>query len=338
MDSSVACALLKDAGAEVIGVTMRLWDGASSRNAEDARNVARMLDIPHYVWDFQDIFREKVMAYLCAEYCDGRTPNPCIRCNKYIKFGALLEKAKEWGADYIATGHYARVKFDAKNKRFLLKKGIDRQKDQSYALYTLTQTQLKHILLPLGGLTKLRVREIAKEKGLPVAGKQESQEICFIPDNDYGRFVREYSSQPALPGPVLNTEGKEIARHKGIIFYTIGQRKGIGIAAPRPLYVLSINPEANAIVVGEKKDVYRKELTAEGVSFIYQDKGRSPLRAKVKVRYRHPAAPATLFPLSKNRVKARFDHAQWAVTPGQSAVFYQRGAVLGGGIISAGKR
>ncbi|MFH1245383.1 MAG: tRNA 2-thiouridine(34) synthase MnmA [Candidatus Omnitrophota bacterium] len=337
VDSSVACALLKARGMEVIGVTMRLWGGgkdlAGKRNIEDARDVARKLGIRHYVLELQDVFREKVIAPFCAEYKNGRTPNPCIRCNQYIKFGALLKEAGKLEADYLATGHYARIKFDRKSKKFLLKKGLDRQKDQSYALYTLTQKQLPRILFPLGGLTKLKVREIAREKGLLIAARPESQEICFIPDNDYGGFLRKYYSAPALPGPILNTAGQEIARHKGISAYTIGQRKGIGIAAPEPLYVISIAPRANAIVVGKKKDVYRKDLIAGKASFIDSDKLGKPARVKVKVRYRHPAAWAMVFPLSKNRVKVKFDRPQWAITPGQAAVFYQRDTVIGGGTI-----
>ena len=341
VDSSVTAALLKDRGFEVIGITMQIWERSPDwggccgiGSVEDAKKVAYRLGIPHYVLNFRDIFKEKVIANFCEEYTEGRTPNPCIRCNKYIKFDALLKKARQLGADYIATGHYARIEFNNKRKRYLLKKGIDSQKDQSYVLYVMSQEQLERTLMPLGDFTKDQVRRIAREKDLPVANKPESQEICFIPDNNYGAFLKEYIPQRAYkPGPIVNREGKFIGEHRGIIFYTVGQRKGIGIADKEPLYVTSIDKENNTIVVGKKEDVYSDELIAENVNFIYIEKLKTTIKIEVKVRYLHPTASATIFPLDRDKVKVKFDQPQWAITPGQAVVFYNGKEVLGGGTI-----
>lgn len=341
VDSSVTAALLKDKGFEVIGITMQIWERSKDwggccgiGSIEDAKRVAYKLEIPHYVLNFSDIFKEKVIANFCEEYKEGRTPNPCIRCNKYIKFGTLLKKAKELSADYIATGHYARIELDNQRKRYLLRKGIDSQKDQSYVLYVMNQKQLEQTLMPLGNFTKDQVRRIAREKDLPVADKQESQEICFIPDNHYGEFLKGCIPQRAhQPGPIVNKEGEIIGEHQGIIFYTIGQRKGIGIAEREPLYVTSIDKENNTIVVGKKEDVYRDELLADNVNFIYMDKLKAPIKVEAKIRYLHPAAEASIFPQDKDKVKVKFNQPQWAITPGQTAVFYNRDTVIGGGTI-----
>ncbi len=341
VDSSVCAALLKAQGFAVIGITMQIRQRPQKgpgccgiASAEDAAKVADKLGIAHYVLNFQDIFQEKVIADFCLEYKAGRTPNPCIRCNRYIKFAALLKKAGQLDTDYIATGHYARVGFDAQSKRCLLKQGIDAQKDQSYFLYALTQEQLQCTLLPLGELSKSRVRQIAQEKGLPVADKPESQEICFIPDNDYANFVREYMGGESRPGPILNKQGEVIGEHQGIIFYTVGQRKGIGIADKEPLYVISIDQENNTIVVGKKEDVYTAELIADNVNLIAIEKLQAALKVEAKVRYQHPPAGATVIPLDENRVRVKFAQPQWAVTPGQAVVFYNGDTVIGGGTIS----
>ena len=329
VDSSVAAALLKEGGFEVIGVTMELqersqdWGGCCDiASVEDAKRVAYRLKIPHYVLNFRDIFKEKVIANFCAEYKEGRTPNPCIRCNQYIKFDALLKKADELSADYIATGHYARIEYDNQRKRCLLKKGIDSRKDQSYVLYVMTQEQLKRTLMPLGYFTKNQVRQIAREKDLPVAGKSESQEICFIPDNNYGKFLMEHTSDGFKPGAIINNEGKVIGKHQGIIFYTIGQRKRIGISASAPLYVIGIDNESNTIIVGNKEDAYSGELVADNVNLIFYEAIKEPMKVEAKIRYNHKAAPATVSTLDRNKLKLKFDSPQWAITPGQAVVFY----------------
>ncbi len=340
VDSSVCAVLLQSKGFEVVGVTMQIAEGRAGAGsccgleaAEDAGRVAYKLGIPHYVLNFRNIFKEKVIADFCQEYKQGRTPNPCIRCNQYIKFEHLLKKARQLNADYIATGHYARIDFDKKKKRYLLKKGIDPHKDQSYVLYTMSQDQLRHTLMPLGKLTKSKVRAIARKKGLPVAERPESQEICFVPGNDYGAFLKKQIPRIASPGPIVNREGEVIGEHQGIIFYTVGQRKGMGIAARQPLYVISIDKKSNTVVAGKKEDAYSKELIADSLSFISKKKPKMPFRAKVKIRYLHPAASAKILPEGKDRVRVKFDQPQWAVTPGQAAVFYQGHTVLGGATI-----
>ena len=341
VDSSVCAALLKDEGFEIVGITMQIWQGSGGGNSccgmeaiEDAIRVAYKLDIPHYVLNFKDIFKKKVIADFCNEYKQGRTPNPCIRCNQYIKFDHLLKKARQLDAGYIATGHYARIEFNNRTKRYLLKKGVDSSKDQSYVLYTMTQDQLSHTLMPLGKFTKRQVREIARKKDLPVANKSESQEICFVPDNDYGAFLKKEIPQIAKPGPIVDREGKVIGQHQGIIFYTVGQRKGIGIAAREPLYVISIDKKNNTLIVGKKEDAYSKQLIANKLNFIsYKTMPKIPFKAKVKVRYLHPVSSATIIPQDRGRVRIKFDQPQLAITPGQSAVFYKQGIVIGGGVI-----
>lgn len=343
VDSSVAAALLKKEGYQVIGVSMQIWPskgkegrfgGCCSVDAlEDAKRVAHKLDIPHYVVDFRDIFDQKVIADFCREYSEGRTPNPCIRCNQYIKFGVLLDRAKELGADFIATGHYARLEKDESSGRYLLKKGIDKHKDQSYVLYSLTQEQLSHILFPVGNLTKQRVREIAKGLDLHVAAKRESQEICFIPDDDYPGFIKEYIPQMAMPGKILNEQGIVLGEHSGISFYTIGQRKGLGISAEEPLYVIAIEPERNVIVVGSKERVYGDELVASRLNWIAMAELKEPTRLKARIRYLHSEAEAEVAPIDEDRVRVKFNEPQMAITPGQAVVFYDGDTVIGGGTI-----
>jgi len=346
VDSSVAAAILKKEGYQVIGVTMHIWpsdnqardadnyDGCCGASAvADARRVAHMLGIPHYVMDFKEVFARKVIDNFRQEYVLGRTPNPCIRCNHYVKFDALLDRAKGLGADFVATGHHARVTKNGNEDRYLLKKGIDRHKDQSYVLYSLTQQQLKHILLPVGDFTKERVREIAGDLRLPVAAKAESQEICFIPDNDYPKFLKEYTAVKAKPGPILDRRGNIIGQHRGIPFYTIGQRKGLGIAARDPLYVTAIDPESNAIVVGSKAETYGDELIASGLNWISPAGVEQPLTARARIRYLHREAEADITPLDIARAHVKFREPQMAIAPGQAIVFYDGDKVIGGGTI-----
>ena len=351
VDSSVAAAILKQEGYEVIGVTMQIWPsdkpayeigrfgGCCGLGAvDDAKRVAYKLGIPHYVMNFRDIFGQKVIGDFCQEYSLGRTPNPCIRCNQYIKFDALLERAKGLGADFVATGHYARIEKDEANGRYLLKKGIDRHKDQSYVLYPLTQEQLGHTLWPIGSFTKQRVREIARELGLPVAVKPESQEICFIPDDDYPKFLKEHIPQAVKPGPILNEQGSTLGEHRGILFYTIGQRKGLGISAKEPLDVTTIDRERKAIGVGSKEEVYGNKLISSGLNWITIAKLKQTIMVKAKIRYRHNEAEAEITPWDKDQVYVKFKEPQMAITPGQAIVFYNGDTVIGGGTIEqAGK-
>ncbi len=346
VDSSVAAAILKEEGYQVIGVTMQIWPSVKQAGGadrfggccgisavEDAKKVAYKLGILHYVMNFRDIFTQQVIADFCREYSLGRTPNPCIRCNQYIKFDALLERAKEMGADFVVTGHYARIGRDESKGRYLLKKGVDRRKDQSYVLYPLTQEQLRHTLLPIGNFTKTRVREIAGELGLPVATKLESQEICFIPDNDYPKFVKGHIPEAAKPGPILDKKGTILGEHRGILFYTVGQRKRLGISAKEPLYVTAIDRERNAILVGSKQEIYSSEFIASRLNWIAIDKLRQPLPIRAKIRYLHQEAEAVVTPLGEDQVQVKFYEPQSAVTPGQAVVFYDGDTVVGGGVI-----
>jgi len=331
VDSSVAAALLKEAGHDVIGATMQIT--LPPDKLEDARIAAGKLDIPHHIINLGDIFAREVIAPFCQEYLQGRTPNPCIRCNRYIKFGALLDKAEQLGADFIATGHHARIERDNISGRHLLKKGVDRRKDQSYFLYTLTQEQLNHTLLPVGSFKKDRIRKIAGELGLSSAAKADSQEICFIPNDDYPEFLKNHASQTVVPGPILDKDGNVLGEHEGIQFYTIGQRKGLGIAAGEPRYVISINPEQNAIVVGSKAETFSLELTASVLNWISIANLEGPITAKAKIRYQHRETEAEIIPLTGNEVYVKFAEPQMAITPGQAVVFYHGDTVIGGGTI-----
>ncbi|MDP2210461.1 MAG: tRNA 2-thiouridine(34) synthase MnmA [Candidatus Aquicultor sp.] len=346
VDSSVAAALLVEAGYEVIGITMNIWPSAKTAEAaerfggccslsdtDDAKNVAHKLGIPHYTFDFREVFREAVIEDFVSEYQRGRTPNPCIRCNQFVKFKALFNKALAVGADFIATGHYAQIELDERTGRFVLKKGRDKRKDQTYVLYSLTQEQLAHTLFPLGALTKEETREKAESLGLSVAQKEESQEICFVPDNDYARFVGEYVPGAEKPGPIYHKDGTVLGAHKGIIHYTIGQRRGLGISWPEPLYVISISEEEGAIIVGTKGDLNRKALVASDVNYISVAALAAPSRVAAKIRYKSPEVPAMLIPLDDTRVRVEFDEPQSAITPGQAVVFYDGDKVVGGGTI-----
>ena len=343
VDSSVAACLLKEGGYEVIGATMRIWketDGTDHpygccgvAHVEDARRVAQQLGIPFYVLNLEEAFEREVIAYFCEEYERGRTPNPCILCNERIKFGSLLERAKALGAHYLATGHYARVGLDPASGRFLLKRGIDPKKDQSYVLFSLSQDQLRHCLFPLGIFRKGEVRGIASSLGLRVHDKPESQEICFIHDRSYHSFLEERLKSATEPGPIVDKNGTVLGRHRGIPFYTIGQRRGLRLARGVPLYVVALDPKRNVVVVGEKHEVFRDTFVVRRVNWIPEEEAPSSCRAWVKIRYNHPGAEAVLFRQGDRTLKVQFKEPQKAITPGQAAVFYDGETVLGGGWI-----
>lgn len=345
VDSSVSAALLKDQGYNLIGVTMQIWPedqpdpeghgGCCSLSAvEDARRVANALDIPFYVMNFRELFKDKVINYFIDEYLGGKTPNPCIACNRFVKFEALLNKAVALGADYVATGHYAQVLFDPVRERYLLKKALDANKDQTYVLYSFTQEQLSRILLPLGTYTKPQIREIARELGLTVvAEKPESQEICFVTDNDYRRFLKEKVGAEIKPGPFLDKEGNVLGTHQGIPYYTIGQRKGLGMAFGKPAYVIDIIPEKNGVVIGDREDLLNQVLTSAHNNFILMEQLEKPMEVTAKIRYKAEEAPAVITPLGDKRVKVEFLEPEKAITPGQAVVYYQGDYVVGGGVI-----
>ncbi len=347
VDSSVAALLLEKQGYEVVGVTMRLWvdqqaeqaAGEESRSCcaidavSDARYVADSIGIPHYVFNMKDEFYQNVVCNFTEEYLKGRTPNPCVECNRTIKFSAMLQKAKGLGFDFLATGHYVRNEYDPVLQRFRLYKGFDQKKDQSYMLYTLGQEELSTILFPLGDKTKTQIREVAQSNNLKVASKSDSQEICFIPDDDYRSFMERSCSDATRPGDIVSMDGEILGRHNGIAYYTVGQRKGLGITSPEPLYVVSIDAKNNRIVVGSDKETQCSGLLAEDVNFISGNAPESPLALDVKVRYKASPVSATIYPPENNTVKVIFEHKQKAVTPGQSAVFYLDDEVIGGGII-----
>lgn len=345
VDSSVAAAILLDQGYEVIGVTMQIWPdkgeerlksegGCCSLSAvDDARLVADRLGIPYYVLNFKDVFQSRVIEYFKSEYLRGRTPNPCIACNRYVKFEALLNKAISMGVDYVATGHYAIVEQDELSGRFLLKKSVTDKKDQTYALYNLTQEQLAHTLMPVGTFTKDRVREIAAELGLLVATKPDSQEICFIEDNNYGKFICENTDHKIKPGYFTDLKGNILGTHKGIVHYTVGQRKGLGIAFGKPMFVIEIDVENNRVILGDGSEVFLKILIANDLNYISIDKLEKEMKVKAKIRYSAKEADATIIPLTNGEVKVVFETPQRAITPGQSVVFYDGEVVIGGGTI-----
>lgn len=337
VDSSVAAAVLKEQGYNVIGVTMKLHEteqadeGCCSVSAvSDALRVAHKIGIPHYVMNFTKEFKESVIDYFIDEYKSGRTPNPCTACNRYVKFEALLNKAQALGAKYVATGHYAKV--SEKNGRFLLQKAADAQKDQTYFLYNMTQHQLAHTLMPLFGITKEKTRQMAMDLGLIVADKKDSQEICFVPDNNYASFIEENSGKSPKGDFVFQDE--VVGKHKGIIHYTVGQRKGLGIALGVPVYITKIDPTTNKIYLGIEGSQLKRELTASNVNFIPYDTLSEPIKCTAKIRYNSKAAPCTVYP-EGDGFRVVFDLPQRAVTPGQSVVFYDENLVLGGGTINA---
>lgn len=342
VDSSVTAYLLKEQGYDVIGVTMQVWQedeeyeaaegGCCSLSAvEDARRVAYKLDIPFYVMNFKDIFKKNVIDYFIDEYMEGRTPNPCVACNKYIKFDALLKKAMDLGADYVATGHYATI--EKVGDRYLLKRSEDDRKDQTYALYNLTQFQLAHTLMPCGVYKKDKIREIAKEIGLLVHNKKDSEEICFIPDNDHGSYIKKQVPGKVKEGYFVDKQGNILGKHKGIVYYTIGQRKGLGIALGTPVFVTDINPLTNTVVLGSEEDIFKTELIAKDTNFIPFDKLEDTIEVEAKIRYSARREKAWITPLEDGRVKVKFENKQRAITRGQSVVFYDKEYLVGGGII-----
>ncbi len=348
VDSSVAAALLKEKGYEVIGVTMKVWDGETlpangTRHAcygpgeeedlEDARKVAQVLGIPLNIFNLRQEYKIEVLDYFCHEYLSGRTPNPCIRCNRRVKFDALLRKARDTGIefDYFATGHYARVEHDEGKRRYLLKKAKDMAKDQSYFLFALSQEQLSNSLFPLGNHTKEEVRKMARDLELGIDDKPESQDF----------FAGDYSSllgKVARPGPILNKEGEILGEHRGIPFYTIGQRKGLGISSKEPLYVTAIDQGKNVIVVGPKEEVYGDELVAMELNWIAIEELSRPVDLKAKIRYLHKEAEAMVIPRDEDKVHVKFKEPQMAITPGQAVVFYDDDTVIGGGTIERAGR
>lgn len=344
VDSSLTAALLRDEGYEVIGVTMQIWPsdapepeeqgGCCSLSAvDDARRVADTLGIPFYVMNFRDQFEKKVIDLFLQEYLVGRTPNPCIACNRYIKFDAFLTKAIALGADQIATGHYARISYDENIGRHIIKRARDQKKDQTYVLYNMTQEQLSRTLMPLGEYTKDEVRRMAAEYNLKVANKPESQEICFVTDNDYHRFILEKTGENIKPGPFLDTKGNILGEHNGIAYYTVGQRKGLGITFGEPMYVVGINPGKNAVILGRNEDVFAEELIASDNNFILYEGIADPIKVQAKIRYSAKPAPAEIFPVEPGIIKVRFDEPQRAITPGQAVVYYSGEYVVGGGTI-----
>lgn len=343
VDSSVAAYLLQQQGYACIGVTMRLYENetagiprghtcCSLDDVEDARAVAYDLGMPYYVLNFTEEFDEKVIRKFVQVYQNGGTPNPCIDCNRYLKFDHLLNRARELGCDYIATGHYVQ-RWQDENGRWGLRKNDDPGKDQSYVLYSLTQDQLAHTLFPLGGMHKNAVRAIAEEQGLCNARKHDSQDICFVPDGDYVSFLRQYGGVEPVPGDFLDSEGRVLGRHRGMECYTIGQRKGLGVSANAPLYVLGKDPDRNAVILGEDNRLYTRELTAERVNWLSVPEPDRPLSVTAKTRYSQREAAATVEPLPGGCIRMVFTEPQRAVTPGQAVVFYDGDLVLGGGTI-----
>lgn len=341
VDSSVAAYLMKENGYDIIGVTMKLFDNedihetaektcCSLSDTEDARNVACMLGFPYYVFNFKADFKKQVIDRFIDAYEHCETPNPCIDCNRYLKFQELYRRAKELGCDYVVTGHYADI--EEKNGRYFLKKAADPKKDQSYVLYSLTQEQLAHTLFPLGKLEKSETRKIAEENGLLNAHKHDSQDICFVPDGDYASFIEKTTQRTYPEGDFVDTEGNVLGRHKGIIHYTIGQRKGLGLSLPAPLYVMDKDPENNRVILCTNEKLFKKEMDVMEINWITADDFTEPFRAEVKIRYSHKAAPAVIIP-DGNSARVIFDEPQRAITPGQAAVFYDGAYVIGGGKI-----
>lgn len=359
VDSSTVAALLQQQGYRVVGLTMQLWDQrrnadglhvipekvegrcCSGNDAYDARRVAERLGLPFYVLNFQRQFEQSVIQPFVAEYRAGRTPIPCTLCNNHVKFDDLMRTARQIGADLLATGHYARVKHDPVSGRYLLLRAADESKDQTYFLFGLTQEQLSRTLFPLGEMRKPEVRELAAQCQLPVANKPESQEICFVPDGNYARFIERYSGQPPAEAPerggeIVGKDGRVMARHEGIENFTVGQRKGLGFVTGTPMYVLSIDAESRQVRVGHEQDLYGPECVVCEVNWIACANPPARMRATVKIRHQHQPAPATLHTLESGaRVRIEFDEPQRAITPGQAAVFYDGDIVVGGGWIQA---
>ena len=330
VDSSVAALLLKEAAYDVIGIHMRLWESPHFEyQADRAENICRILDIPYHQIDLQKEFELCIIDYFCQEYQQGRTPNPCVACNQHIKFGLLLEKARSLGADYLATGHYARVEHSRDGHRLL--KATDTHRDQSYFLYTLTQEKLEHVLFPLGGYSRDDVRQMARQAGLPTATRS-SQDICFVSHRRYGAFLSQRLS--ARPGDIVDTQGVKLGEHQGIAFYTVGQRHGLGLASGQPLYVIRIEPASNRIVLGHEEELYSRELPARKLNWISGQSPQEPITATARIRYKSKEAEAVLF-VRNDYAEVHFTQPQKAIAPGQAIVFYNLDEVLGGGIIDS---
>lgn len=345
VDSSVAAYLLKEQGYDVVGVTMQIWQEEEAQNVEenggccglsavdDARRVADVLDIPYYVMNFKNEFKQNVMDYFVAEYLAGRTPNPCIACNRYVKWESLLRRSMEIGADYIATGHYARVE-QLPNGRYAIRSSVTAKKDQTYALYNLTQFQLSHTLMPVGAYTKEEIRQMAIDNHLPVANKPDSQDICFVPDGDYaGLIAREAPDKVPGAGNFVTKDGIVLGQHKGITHYTIGQRKGLGLAMGHHVFVTEIRPETNEVVIGEAEDVFSSELRCSQINFMGMPDLKEPRRVWAKIRYAHAGEWCILERTGEDEILCKFEKPVRAVTPGQAVVFYEGEYVLGGGVI-----
>ena len=344
VDSSVAALLTKNRGFDCMGATMKLFHNeeisvakenscCSLEDVEDARSVAASLEIPYYVFNFSDRFKESVIENFVRSYEKGSTPNPCIDCNRHLKFEKLYTRAVELGCDYVVTGHYARIEYDENCDRYLLKKAADPTKDQSYVLYAMTQTQLQHTLFPLGDLTKAQVRQIAEENGFVNAKKHDSQDICFVQNGRYTDFIKQYTKKDYPPGNFILSDGTVLGKHKGIISYTVGQRKGLGIAYEAPLYVIRIDPIANTVVLGSEEELYSKTLTANHINLIAKAHLEKPMRIKAKVRYRQEEQPATATQIGDDLLSIEFDQPQRAITAGQAVVMYDKNTVVGGGTI-----